>query len=170
MHKLNQLDHSETEEQIISGIKHYWEVGITDVGEPYHGGYCLVDPDGRLLAWLRIFSRKHLTNGLKFDVRRLMEVTPFVSASGRPLVIIVQVSGRLTYVVWKPGVAEFYSYVPTRDNGQIEYDVYWDAVIPGTKMKPMGHSLPRELTGRTGSRQATKYPRWRGVLEPPITT
>jgi hypothetical protein len=78
----------------------------------------------------------------------------------------------LTYVVWKPGVADFYSYVPTQDAGQTEYDDYWDAVIPSTKLKPMDHGLPREivLAGRKGSRQATRYSRWRGVLELPNTT
>ena len=170
MRKKDQLDHSETEEQIISGIKHYWQVGIADVGKPYRGGYCLVDPDGRLIAWLRVFSRKHLTNGLRLDARRLIEVTPFVSASGRPLVIVVQVSGRLSYVVWKPRVADFYPYVPTPDAGQTEYDFDWDAVIPVDNLKPMSHGLPQGLIGRTGSRQAAKHPRWRGVLEPPITT
>jgi len=170
MHKRNQLNYRETEEEIISGIKLYWEVGITDVGEPYRGGYCLMDPDGRLIAWLRVFSRKHLTHGLRFDLRRLIEVTSFVSASGRPLVIVVDVSGRLTYVVWKPGVADFYSCVPNPDAGQTGRDVYWHAVILGDKLKPMRRGLPQELTGRKSKPRATKYSRWPNMFELPNTT
>jgi hypothetical protein len=128
-----------------------------------------VDSDGRILAWLRVFERKELRDGLKFDIRRLTEAEPFLSASGRPLVLVARFSEGLRYVMWKPGLADFIPYWPTHDE-QMEYDEYWDAVIPADELQPLGWILPREIARGIGVRgrkrpAKQKGPQWRNIIE-----
>jgi hypothetical protein len=100
---------------VIQQINERWHVGVAHLGEPYYGGDCLVDPYGRILAWVRIFQRKELKDGLEFDIRWLTEAAPFLSASGRPLVLVARFSEGLRYAIWKPGLADFFPYIPRCD-------------------------------------------------------
>ena len=133
------------------------------------GGDCLVDPYGRILAWVRIFQRKELKDGLKFDIRGLTQAAPFLSASGRPLVLVARFSEGLRYVMWKPGLADFFPYRPSCDE-QTPYDEYWEADIPADELQPLGWVLPREIArgirGRSRKRPVKrKGVQWRNIIE-----
>jgi hypothetical protein len=167
MQKNHEHDKLEAEFNIKRQIKECWGMGIAYLDEPYHGGDCLVDAHGRILAWLRIFQRKELKDGLKFDIRRLTEVMPFLSASGRPLVLVVRSSKGLWYVMWKPKLTDFVPHRPSCDE-QTLYDEYWDAVVPTRALKPLGQGLPAEIRANlnVGPRmqKRTRGRIWRGVL------
>lgn len=162
-------DNLKAESYVIQQITERWHVGVAHLGEPYYGGDCLVDPHGRILAWLRIFRRKELKDGLKFDIRRLTQAAPFLSASGRPLVLVARFSEGLRYAMWKPGLADFILYRHTCDE-QTEYAEFWDAIIPADELRPLGWVLPLEIARGIGGR-GRKRPvkrkgvQWRNIIE-----
>jgi hypothetical protein len=145
MKKTERFDHS-AEQTIIRRIEQQWKVRVAELGDPYDCGLCFIDSDERILAWLRVVRRKNPNADLVVDVRTLTEVIPFVWASRKPLVFVVDFPGGLRYAIWKPGMADFCRYRPDPEKGQTLYDTYWDAVIPAAELKPLGLTFPEALT------------------------
>ncbi len=71
-------------------VKEHWGVDVAYVDEPYHAGWCLVNEVGRIVAGVRIFKQKQTGYGLTFDIRKIADVMPFVSASGKPLILVTR--------------------------------------------------------------------------------
>ncbi len=163
-------NHREIESEIIRTIRQRWRAGVAEIDEPYYAGYALVDARGRVLAWLRIFARGNLGKGLEFDIRQLTEMMRFVSASGKPLLLVARFPDGMRYAAWKPGIADFYAYRPSVEDGHFLYEKYWHAIVPATALRPIGQGLPDEVVAkhpaRTGTRaRKQKFSKWPNVLE-----
>jgi hypothetical protein len=133
--------------KVIRNIQKQWQVGVASSGYPYHGGL-LLDPNERILGWLRVCHRNGPKADLLMDVGDLVRAMPFVLASGRPLVLVVSSPEGLRYAVWQPGLADFRAY-----RSDQEEEEPWYAVIPASALKPLGRSCPEELGKNLGVRR-----------------
>jgi hypothetical protein len=143
--KVTEQFEKDAEGDIVRSIVRQWQVSVTSLGDPYYSGRCFVDPDARILAWLRVFRRSDPKADLVIDIRNLAEGMPFVWASGKPLILVVACPDGLRYAIWQPGMSDFHRYRPDPKKGQTLYDIYWDAVIPAAELKPLGRTLPEVL-------------------------
>ena len=134
---------------IIQKLEEVWGVGITNIGEPYYAGYALVDSFGKVLAFLRTSDGKPNEDGFALDIRRLTDAMPLLAASGKKLILVGRYSDKLLYAVFRPGIADFYPYIP-RCEEQLPHDEYWRANIPWRYFRPLGQKLPRQLICNLG--------------------